>query len=93
MDKAFTENVLCEASSVINATTLVITNVNPTGCATSQKGRALESLCAQEGSDVMILTETMLTEGREPLTLVEGYRTFYNSTENITEGKRLAGVC
>lgn len=88
------EQILCDAANIVNSTTLVVSTVNPTGCTSGDKLASLEAICRQEGSDIMVLTETMLTRGREPITLVEDFKTFYNSVGSTEEGKRtLEEVC
>lgn len=82
--KVKTKKKLLEASAFVNASILVTTTLNPSGCTTTAKRDSIVALAHQEGSDVIGVTETLFAHGAEPSTLVEGFRTFYNSVSRFT---------
>lgn len=84
---------LLQASLFVNASVLVTTTLNPSGCTTTAKRDSIVSLAAQEGSDVIGITETLFALGAEPTTLVEGYRSFYNSVSRFTNKRQRYAAC
>lgn len=83
--KAKRKKALLDATRSINTSILTVSTFNPSGCVTNAKGEGINALVLQEGCDVLGVTETMFPEGGEPTTLVEGFRTFYNSASRLTK--------
>lgn len=83
--KSQRKKVLVDASGTVNASILAVSTFNPSGCVTEAKKDGINALVRQEGCDVLGVTETMFPEGGEPSTLVEGFRTFYNSVSRLNK--------
>jgi hypothetical protein len=79
---------LSQAAEIVNTATLSMAVCNPTGLVVDYKRKGLNKAVFNLGIDVMVVCETLFAVGCEPITLMEGYRSFYAGIDKVTTSKR-----
>lgn len=82
---------LARNADVINAVTLAVACLNPTGMGGELKKIGLTSILRQECADVMVLSETMMVEARADEKYFKDYRTFYSCVGHEDTGAPKVG--